>query len=291
LSPHPEAGHAGTASQSPRESAGFEPPAGAWDCHCHVFGAHAQFPYAPERRYTPPDVPAATVMALHHALGFDHAVLVQPAAHGSDHAALLDCLARTQGRYRGIMLVDGDGAGLSFDALHRQGMRGVRYNLLPHLGALPDMGRVGAIADRIAPPGWHICVHLEGRDLDHMPAWLDLGVPIVIDHMARLDLNSSELDNQIDQLMDLLSHPQVFVKLSAADRLSVSGAPYDDGIAIARRLFAAQPEKCLWGTDFPHPNHPSPPDDATLVDLIAAIAPDRHSQRLLLIETPQKLYL
>lgn len=278
-----------TTEEGPGAIPDFRPPAGAWDCHCHVFGPQDQFPYAPERSYTPADVPVAAVMRLHRHMGFDHAVLVQPAAHGMDHAALLDGLEQAGGRYRGVMLVAGDGAGLPFAALHGRGMRGVRYNLMPHLGAAPDMGMVRAVAERIAPLGWHLCVHLDGHQLPSLDPWLALGVPLLIDHMARIDL-SAHADGQVDRLVGLLGHDRVFIKLSAADRLSLDGPPYRDAVAIARRLFEAAPERCIWGTDYPHPNHRAVPDDRTLVDLIPSIAPDAHSQQRLLIDTPGRLY-
>lgn len=282
--------HASTTGEDPGECPDFRPPQGAWDCHCHVFGPQGQFPYAHERSYTPTDVPAEAVMALHRQFGFDHAVLVQPAAHGMDHAALLDGLEQASGRYRGVMLVGGDGGGLPFAALHGLGMRGVRYNLMPHLSASPDMGMVRAVAERIAPLGWHLCVHLDGASLPLLDPWLRLGVPVVIDHMARLDIAAASARRQVDRLIDLIGHDGVFIKLSAADRMSLGGSPYRDAIAIARLIFASAPDRCLWGTDFPHPNHRAVPDDGDLVNLIPSIAPDAASQRRLLVETPRRLY-
>lgn len=270
--------------------AAFRPPPGAWDCHCHVIGPQALFPFAPERTYTPDDAPADQVMSLHRALGLEHAVLVQPAAHGADHAALLDALGRSAGRYRGVMLVDDDAADLPVFDLQRRGIRGVRYNLMPHLGAMPDLAKVRAVASFVGPAGWHICLHLTSADLHRVDDWLDLGLPLVIDHMARLDLASGTAERDLQRLIEALSHPRLFIKLSAADRLSQEGPPYRDGVAIARRLFEAAPQKCLWGTDFPHPNHPSVPDDHTLMDLVHLIAPTAADQHLLLVDNPLKLY-
>lgn len=276
--------------EGPGIHSGFRPREGAWDCHCHIFGPNERFPYAAGRSYTPADVPATAVTALHRHLGFDHAVLVQPAAHGTDHTALLDGLARAEGRYRGVMLVKGDTSDLLLADLHRQGIRGVRYNLMPHLGPVPDLGCVRAVAERIAPLGWHICIHLQGESLPLLDHWLDLGVPLVIDHMARLDLAGSDGTAQADRLLALLGHDGIYVKLSAPDRISLSGPPYGDAIAIARRLLEAASERCLWGTDFPHPNHRSAPDDGLLVGLIPQIAPDAASRKRLLIENPRRLY-
>lgn len=228
--------------------------------------------------------------ALHRTLGFDHAVLVQPAAHGLDHSALLDALDRSDGRYRGVMLVGDDGADLPVADLHRQGVRAVRYNIMPHLGEMPDMGKVRAVTSRIALADWHLCLHLTAADLHRVDDWLDLGLPLVIDHMSRLDLSSSNAGRDLDRLMHALAHPLLFIKLSAADRLSLQGPPYDDGVAIARRLFQAAPHQCLWGTDFPHPNHAAVPKDADLVDLIPQIVRSSAEQRMLLIENPQLLY-
>lgn len=267
----------------------FCPPPGAWDAHCHVFGPGDRFPYAEGRAYTPHDVPAERLLALHRALGFERAVLVQPAAHGTDHSALLNAISQSGGRYRGVMLVNGDGRDMDFAALHEAGIRGVRYNFLPHLGPPPDMRHVEAVARRIKSLGWHICLHTGPEQFEILGTWLELGVPVVLDHMGRIGAARGE--NQAAMLRRHLSHPRLFVKLSGIDRVSQIGAPFTDALPIAQQILADAPGQCLWGSDFPHPNHPAVPDDADLVDTIAEIARDAAMQHRLLVETPGRLYM
>jgi 2-pyrone-4,6-dicarboxylate lactonase len=268
----------------------FIPPAGAWDCHCHVFGPVSKFPYDEHRTYTPPEAPAEVLMHLHATLGFDHAVLVQPGAHGVDHGALLDALDKAQGRYRGVMLVEADQDTIDFAELHARGIRGVRFNLVPHLGQPPDPAFVKAISATVARLGWHFLVHAGPDQLDQLAPFLNLGLPIVIDHMARLDAAAGIDQPAFRRVIELLSHPSCWIKVSGIDRVSQHASPFADAIPLARRFVEAAPQRCLWGTDFPHPNHKRVPDDADLVDLIPAIVPDAALQRLLLIDNPQRLY-
>ncbi len=265
-------------------------PPGTCDTHCHVFGPPERFPYAPERTYTPAPVPKEALMAVHRRLGIGRAVVVQTGAHGTDHSALLDVLVAAGGRYRGVALV-----GKTIDAavlagLDTAGVRGVRFGFMPHLGPMPDADHVRRVAAAIAPLGWHFVVHVDARALDRVPAMLDLGLPVIVDHMARLDA-SRGLDQPVfAALLAILRHANGWVKLSGADRISRAGPPYADAVPFARRLLAAAPDRVLWGTDFPHPNHPQPPDDADLVDLLDEIAPDEADRRRLLVENPQRLY-
>jgi len=271
-------------------SPAFQAPPGAWDCHCHVFGPNDEFPYAEERSYTPHDVSAERLLQLHDALGFERAVLVQPAAHGTDHRAMLDALDRSGGLYRGVMLVDNDGQDLDVATLHTRGIRAVRYNFLPHLGAPPDMGVVKALVERITSQGWHLCLHTQPRQFGMLTQWLDLGVPVVLDHIGRPQLHDPETPAALDMLRRLLDHPALFLKLSGIDRMMEGGGTLAEALSTVRNLFETAPHKCLWGTDFPHPNHTHIPDDADLVDLIPRMVPESLSQNMLLVENPNRLY-
>ena len=159
----------------------------ACDAHCHVFGPAATFPYAPDRTYTPPDAPKERLSALHAILGIERAVIVQASCHGTDNRAMLDAIATSGGRYRGIAIVDASFTEKDYAALHEGGIRGVRFNFVKHLGGMPDMDVFHHVIQRIRPLGWHLVVHLDAADIVELSALLRaLPLPFVIDHMGRV---------------------------------------------------------------------------------------------------------
>lgn len=267
-------------------------PAGAVDSHCHVFGPHAVFPFAPERSFTPVDVPRQRVRALHDSLGFARAVVVQSACHGDDHAALLDALATSDGRYRGVALVTPRTPREQVARWAAAGVCGARLNFLPHLGGAPSRETVDAVVALIRPHGWHLAVHVAGSGItDHEELIGTLDVPVVVDHMARVDLDQGLTGPAVASLVRLIQSGRVWIKLSGADRLSGGPVPSPNAVALARHLAVRAPEQVVWGTDFPHPNLAGdPPDDGVLVDTLAQVAPERDLLERLLVRTPQQLF-
>ncbi len=270
----------------------FTPPPGACDAHCHVFGPAARFPFAPERRYTPPDAGVELLARLHTRLGLSRAVIVQASCHGTDNAALLDALHRGAGRYAGVAMVDDATTDEELGELHEAGVRGARVNFVAHLGGAPDPDRVERIVARVAPRGWHLVCHFDAADLGAWAPWLDqLPCPYVIDHMARVDAAAGVDQPPFRALLDLAADDRCWVKLSGADRLTAAGPPaYADVVPFARALIAAAPDRVLWGTDWPHPNVRHMPDDGDLVDLLAAYAPDETTRTRILVDNPARLY-
>src|SRR5215217_6372015 len=145
------------ATRAPR----FTPPAGACDAHCHVFGPAATFPFAPGRTYTPADAPKERLALLHAALGLERAVIVQASCHGADNRAMLDAIAASGGRWRGVAIVDDAFTDDDLAALDAQGVRGARFNFVKHLGGLPDAALFDRVVARIRTFGWHLVVHLD----------------------------------------------------------------------------------------------------------------------------------
>jgi 2-pyrone-4,6-dicarboxylate lactonase len=267
-------------------------PAGSCDSHCHVFGPHHRFPYAESRTFTPHDMSKERLRALHDHLGFERAVIVQSACHGTDHAALLDALRAGAGRYRGVALVGAATSAADVQALHAAGVRGARFNFLPHLGGYPPEDLIRRVERLVEPHGWHFGIHVTGPDLVACEGLIrSLRLPVVIDHMARFDVREG-LDGQaFTTLLRLLDGGRIAVKLSGIDRLSRQPGPYADALPFARRLAAHAPDQVVWGTDWPHPNlHGPMPDDGELVDLIAEIAPDETARRKLLVDNPARLF-
>jgi 2-pyrone-4,6-dicarboxylate lactonase len=263
------------------------------DAHCHVFGPSDIFPFAPERTFTPVNVSRERLRQLHDFLGLDRAVIVQSACHGTDHSALLDALDTSEGRYRGVALVTPATHPDDVARLDAAGVCGVRLNFLPHLGGAPSSETIDAILRLVRPYGWHVSVHVAGTGItDYADFIRSIDTPVVIDHMARVDIRSGLDGEHVASLLGLLDTGNVWVKLSGVDRLSArSEGPYEDAVALARLLARHAPDRVVWGTDFPHPNITgSAPDDGVLVDLIAEIAPDEDLRNKMLVTNPAELF-
>jgi len=272
----------------------FRPPAGSIDAHCHVFGPGAVFPYAPERKYTPCDAPAAKLFELRDFLGFARNVIVQATCHGADNRALLDAIERSDGRARGVATVRADVGATELAALHAGGVRGVRFNFVKRLADSVPRATLADIAARIAPLGWHVVIYFEAADLPQLFDFIaSLPTTVVIDHMGRPDVGKPVDGPEFELFVRLMrEHPQVWSKVSCAERLSVVGGPdYLDVVPFARRLVESFPDRVLWGTDWPHPNLKTHmPDDGKLVDFIPRIATSTQLQTRLLVDNPMRLY-
>ncbi len=269
-------------------------PPGAVDAHCHVFGPAAQFPFAPERKYTPCDASKDQLFALRDFLGFSRNVVVQATCHGNDNRALVDALLHSQGRARGVASVGRDVTDEVLQAMHAAGVRGVRFNFLKRLVDFTPKEVLLDIAGRIAPLGWHVVVYFEAQDLPELwDFFTTLPTTVVVDHMGRPDVSKPVDGPEFALFMRLMrEHPNVWSKVSCPERLSKSGPPgYDDVVPFARRIVEAFPDRVLWGTDWPHPNLKGHmPDDGKLVEFIPRIAVTPELQRRLLVDNPMRLY-
>ena len=272
----------------------FRPPPGAVDAHCHVFGPGNTFPYAPERKYTPRDAPAAKLFELRDFLGFERNVIVQATCHGTDNRALLDAIERSNGRARGVASVRADVGAADLAALHAGGVRGVRFNFVKRLADSVPRETLAAIAARIAPLGWHIVIYFEAADLPQLQDFIAaLPTVVVVDHMGRPDVAKPVDGPEFERFLRLMrQHPHIWSKVSGTERLSRSGPPdYHDVVPFSRRVVESFPDRVLWGTDWPHPNLKTHvPDDGKLVDFIPRIATSAPLQRKLLVDNPMRLY-
>jgi 2-pyrone-4,6-dicarboxylate lactonase len=271
----------------------FRVPEGAVDAHCHVFGPASRFPFAPERKYTPVDAPKEQLFRLRDHLGFSRNVIVQATCHGRNNDALVDALATSDGRARGVAVVGADVTDPELDALDRAGVRGVRFNFLKRLVDDTPHAVFERIAQRVQPLGWHIVVYFEAQDLTTIAPLLGrLPGRIVVDHMGRPDVTKGVDGPEFARFIELMErNQQIWVKVSCPERLTVSGPPYDDVVPFAHRLVTTFPDRVLWGTDWPHPNMETHmPDDGVLTDLIPRIAPTESLQQALLVTNPMRLY-
>lgn len=279
----------------------FALPAGAVDAHCHVFGPGEEFPYAPERKYTPCDASADQLFALRDRLGFARNVIVQATCHGADNAALVDALRRSDGRARGVATVRRDVTAAQLADLHEAGVRGVRFNFVKRLVDAAPTDALLEIVDKIAPLGWHVVIYFEAADLpERYDFFASIPTTVVVDHMGRPDVAKDVDGPEFGLFLRLLrEHPNVWSKVTCPERLSVTGPPalngerdaYRDVVPFARRVVAEFSDRVLWGTDWPHPNLTDHmPDDGLLVDGIPRIAPTEDLQRKLLVDNPMRLY-
>lgn len=270
----------------------YTPPPGATDTQCHIFGPAARYPYAANRSYTPPDSTLDDLRRLHATLGIQRAVLVNASIYGTDSRVIVDAVASGAGRYRGIVNVDDSVPDEQLAALDRAGIRGCRFNFVRHLGGAPDMAMFDRTIARIAKLGWHVLLHVDAPDLAQLRPMMErLPVPYVIDHMARVPVKDGIDQAPFRTLVDLAARdPHCHVKLSSAERLSATGYPFHDVAPFARRVLEAAPERVIWGSDWPHPNLQTMPNDGDLVDLIPLYAPDAATQQRLLVDNPMRLY-
>lgn len=266
-------------------------PAGACDAHFHVFGPQARFLFDAGRSYTPTcDAPKETLFALHKHLGIDRGVVVQSAAHGFDNSAAADLLAANR-NYRGVALAPAATPSAQLKKLDAQGFRGVRFHYMGHLGKGDSIDAVLAMAKRLAEIGWHLQIHLDGSRIAELsPALARSPVPVVVDHMGRIDASNGLDHADFQALLALMKHKHVWVKVSGCERISRQRPPWKDATPFARKLVAEFGDRAVWGTDWPHPNLAEVPDDGDLVDVLAEIAPGEAQRQAVLVDNPRRLY-
>lgn len=280
---------------------GFVMPEGAVDAHCHVFGPGEVFPYATARKYTPCDASSDALFALRDHLGFSRNVIVQATCHGADNSAMLAAVAASNGRARGVATVRPGVTDDELILLHDAGVRGVRFNFVKRLVNVLPHDELSRIAEQIVGLGWHIVIYFEHQDLPELADFfLDLPVPLVVDHMGRPDVAQPVAGVEFTGFLDFLAaRDDIWCKVTCPERLSRTGPPavkgeqaaYQDVVPFARTVVQRFPDRVVWGTDWPHPNlYDHMPDDGLLVDWIPSIAPTAAEQQALLVDNPMRLY-
>ena len=272
----------------------FRPPVGACDAHFHVFGPTDRYPYAPDRKYTPPESPLETYIELMAALGIDRGVVVHPNLHGSDNAVTLDAIAGGGDRFLGIVKPD---ASVTFEDLkhfHAGGIRGLRFAFNPQHGGTFDSELFDCMVAWCGDLGWQVEIHAAPNDLVRLAERLRrVPIPVVIDHMGRVDVSQGLDQDPFKVLLDLVREKHVWVKLSGADRITQKGLPYDDVVPFARALIDAAPDRVIWGTDWPHSAYFDPtrmPNDGELLNLLLEFAPEEAVRRRILVDNPARLF-
>jgi 2-pyrone-4,6-dicarboxylate lactonase len=271
----------------------FKVPAGAVDAHCHIFGPGNEFPYAPNRKYTPGDAGKTQLFALRDFLGLDRNVIVQASCHGTDNRAILDGIKAAGEKARGVAVVDYDITLDELKAMDEIGVRGVRFAFLTRIVDPAPPEKYQRVIEKAASLGWHVVVYFESEDLERLaPMFEAIPTPVLIDHLGRPDVRlGTDHPRWLRFLKMLDEHPNMWVKVAGPERNSFAGPPYDDVVPFARQIIERYPDRVLWGSDWPHPNMTTHmPDDGKLVDHIPRVAVTPELQRKLLVDNPLRLY-
>ncbi|MBU6499231.1 MAG: amidohydrolase family protein [Rhodospirillales bacterium] len=273
-----------SAGAAPPETAA---PAAACDAHCHIID-----PRFPGLGVGPPT--GMTVAAYRHLqrrIGTRRAVFVQAKYHGTDHACILDALARLGREARGIGVVQPGVDERELRRLDSGGIRGLRFSVWNPHDAIVTIDMITPLARRIADLGWHVQLHMSGEQIVEAAAMLGrLPCPIVFDHMGRLPPAQGPDHPAFAVMAELVDRGRAWVKLAGAYLNTGQGPPYADATRIAQAFVAHAPERLVWGSDWPHVTERHKPDDAALFDLLAAWAGTDRIRDLILVENPARLY-
>jgi 2-pyrone-4,6-dicarboxylate lactonase len=257
----------------------------------------AEFPFSAKAKYLPGDAGPNMLFALRDHLGFSRNVIVQASCHGTNNDATLNAIAKSNGKARGVAVVDPAITEADLAALHEGGIRGVRFNFLKRLVDNAPKDLFLEVARRL-PAGWHVVIYFEADILEELRPFMDaIPVPLVIDHMGRPGVRQGPDGADMKAFRALLDgREDIWFKATCPDRLDAikdggAGYPWDAFAHAVAPLVADYQDRVLWGTDWPHPNMETEiPDDGHLVDMIPRIAPTAELQRKLLIDNPMKLY-
>lgn len=264
-------------------------PAGACDCHFHVFDPHAGYAWAQPRSYTPTPAPLPAYRAMAGTLGLERAVLVHPSVYGRDHRSFEDTLAANRAWMRGVAVVYPDTPDIDIERWHALGARGTRCNALFDGGA--PLGELASIAARVRGFGWHLQLLIDvDRDPGLVGRMADLGLPVVVDHFGHVPAERALASAGFANLLALVREGRAWVKLSGAYRISPRRSGFEDVAPLAHVLATANVGQLVWGSDWPHPAIDAPmPDDGTMFDALAGWFGDAELQRIL-VDNPTRLY-
>jgi len=271
----------------------FKVPSGAWDTHFHILGPTDRYPYAPNRKYSPPDALLPEYLKLASALGLERGIVVHPNTHGYDNTVDLDAMRASGGRFMGVARLDQRVTVGVIEEMHEAGMRGVRFAFNPAHGGTLDLDTFRHVESRVKDFGWFIELHMAPSALVELQSWLSsIAAPLVIDHMGRVNVAQGIDQEPFQVLLELVRSGSAWVKLSGADRISSTGYPYQDVVPFARRLIEAAPDNMIWGSDWPHTGifrEERMPDDGDLLNLLADFAPDERTRERILVDNPRRL--
>ncbi len=293
-------------ASQPSTPVNFEVPSSACDCHTHIHGDPEKFPFYAGRVYTPEPASPEEMSALHRTLHLERVVIVTPSVYGTDNSATLFGMKARGTTARGVAVIDDQTPEAALDGMHQAGMRGIRLNLATGGVNDPAVGRprFQAAVDRVKGRGWHVQLF---TSLPMITAIKDLvatsPVPVVFDHFGGAQAELGLDQPGFGDLLELVKSGKAYVKISGAYRASKLAPDYPDAAPLAQALIAANSDRIVWGTDWPHPNSVTPPgkkptdvtplyqiDDGRLFNQLPVWAPDATTRRKILVDNPARLY-
>ena len=274
-------------------------PQNACDTHIHVFGPPNVFPYAEDRRYEPPAAPVEYYFDVQKATGLQRAIVVQPTAHGVDNSAVLDAIAKSGGRFRGVAAIDESASDKELQRLSAGGVVGARFSLMADRAG--SQAAIEKALPRMQALDWSLDLHVDpGNFLAHETFIRSLTITTVVDHMARCEPAGGVGQPAFQLLLDLLQRENFWVKIASVSKISANNRvdqlepiPYADMLPLARKVIEVAPDRVIWGSDWPHGNTFQPgtvPNDGTLLDFLGAAAPDEASRKRILVDNPARLF-
>jgi predicted TIM-barrel fold metal-dependent hydrolase len=291
----------------PATKVNFDVPAGACDCHVHIFGDPQRYPFFAGRVYTPEPATVAELQTLHDALHLDRVVVVQPSVYGTDNRCTLDAVRQSGNRARGVAVIDANTPDAALDEMARAGIRGIRLNLATAGITDPSAALMlfQAAAFRASARNWHIQLNTSLKMIDALsPQLLASPVPLVFDHFGGAVASGGIEQPGFGAMLNLVKSGKAYVKISAAaDQVSTRAPDYPDVLLLARALVSAHAQRILWGTNWPHPDSAVKPgrkntdiaplvqiDDGRVLNLLPVWVPDPITRRAILVDNPARLY-
>ena len=293
-------------ASQPSTPVNFDVPAGACDCHTHIHGEPAKYPWFSGRTYTPEMALPEEMTALHKALHIQRVVIVTPSVYGTDNSATIFGIKARAGTARGVAVIDDKTTETDLDAMGQAGIRGVRLNLATGGTSDPNVGRARLQAgiERVKARGWHIQIY---TSLAMISAVKDLvaaaPMPIVFDHFGGAQAALGVEQPGFADLVDVVKSGKAYCKISGAYRSSKLSPDYQDCVPLAQTLIQANADRIVWGTDWPHPDSVTPAgkqisdvtplfqiDDGRLLNQLAVWTPDAAVRKKILVDNPARLY-
>jgi predicted TIM-barrel fold metal-dependent hydrolase len=290
----------------PATPVNFDVPDGACDCHTHIHADPEKFPFFAGRVYTPEPASPQEMSELHRALKIERVVIVTPSVYGTDNSATLFGMRARGATARGVAVIDDKTPESDLDAMQKDGFRGIRLNLATSGINDPNIAkqRFQAAVDRIKARGWHVQLYTTPPLIAAIKELVAASaVPAVFDHFGGADAALGIEQPGFSDLVDLVKSGKAYVKISGGYRASKRAPDYPDVVPLAKTLIAANPDRVIWGTDWPHPNAVTPPgkkvtdvtpllqiDDGRLFNQLAVWAPDAAIRNKILVDNPARLY-
>lgn len=293
-------------ASQPATPVNFDVPPGACDCHTHIHGDPAQFPFFAGRVYTPEPAGPEEMAALHKALHMQRVVIVTPSVYGTDNSATLWGMKARGAHARGVAVINAKTPDSELEAMNAAGVRGIRINLATGGTNDPNLARqrLQIAIDRLKGRNWHIQIYTDLKMLHALKAELTAApMPLVFDHFAGAQAALGVDQPGFADVLDLVKSGKAYVKISGAYRASKAEPDYADVIPLAKALIAANPERIVWGTDWPHPDSVTPPgkqptdvtpllqiDDGRVLNQLTVWCPDAATREKILVTNPGHLY-